>query len=595
MEPDVAGNRPTPPFHTLEGASRLLTQHGLLRLREAGDSPRTPVSRLRKLAAVERSDLLTIVVYGVAIGVASLLVPVAVQSLVNTVAFTPLVQPLVVLSLVVFIGMLSASALKVLQYRVVETLQQRFFVRVVYSAAQALRRADLERAFREHGPRDLMNRFFDTFIVQKAAATLLMDGLSVLLQGGVSLVLLAFYHPALLAFDVVLIGLILFIVFGLGRRAVETAIKESKAKHATAEWLEEMAGALRTFKSPDGFLFGLRRSDALAKSYVAYRKKHFSILLRQVVAAYVLQGLATASLLGLGGYLVIRGQLSLGQLVAAELIVTAVLSNVAKMGKYFESYYDLVASLDKLGSIFDVPLEPESESTLLPRAVRSELNTDGLSFEFDRKPVLRGVSFQVSAGSCVAVLGAEASGKSTLVDLLYGLRRPSSGRVVLDGVDLRGISVDEVRERISVVGRAEVFEGTIEDNLHLGHPAIDARRVEELLTVVGLSEEVASMRDGIRSSVGPSGSRLTSSQRARLSIARALARDTGILIIDEALDAVGPHLFASILRNIRSAFPDLGVLLTTSRSEIAAYADRVVRLEDEQPRTDFSNEEMVGA
>ena len=581
---------PKIPLSDVDRAAHLLEQHGLMRLASSDTTHLPPTARLRALASVERSDLVTIFVYAAAIGLASLAVPAAAQALVNTVAFTSLLQPLIVLSVVVFLGLLAASLLRVLQYRVVETLQQRFFVRVVYSATDALRRADLQTAFRDHGARDLMNRFFDTFIVQKAAATLLMDGMSVLLQGGVSLLLLAFYHPALLAFDVVLIAFILFIVFGLGRGAVDTAIKESKAKHATAEWLEEMAGAIRTFKSPEGFLFGLERSDSLAKLYVGYRKKHFAILLRQVVAGYVLQAFATASLLGLGGYLVIRGQLSLGQLVAAELIVTAVLSNVAKLGKYFESYYDLVASLDKLGHIVDVPAEPIREGRLSSSIDGSDLVVENVQFSYDGRPVLRDVSFQVPLGKSLALLGRDASGKSTLVDILYGLRRPTDGRVRLDGVDLRVLSSETIRKRIAVVGRAEVFEGTVEENIRLGNHALDASAACDLLRVVELESEIARLPNGIVSHTGPSGARLTSSQRARLSIARALARTPSILIIDEALDSVGERTLARMLSNIRTRYPTLAIVLATSRQDVAQYADVTVRLGDEGGTNMSTNE-----
>jgi len=538
-----------------------------------------PVERLRRLAALERGDVVVVVVYAVAIGLVSLAVPIAAQSLVNTVAFTALLQPIVVLSALVLIGLLAAGVLRTLQYKVVETLQQRFFVRTTHDAVRRLTQADVS-AFAEQGAPEVMNRFFDVALVQKTTSTLLLDGLSVVLQGLVSLVLLAFYHPALLAFDVVLFALIAFIVFGLGRGGVSTAIKESKAKYATAAWLEEMATAFRAFKSKESAEFAASRGDALARSYVEARRKHFKILLRQTVASYLLQALATAGLLGLGGWLVIKGQLTLGQLVAAELIVTGVLSSVAKFGKYLESYYDLVSSVDKVGVIVDLPHEREGGAAYAREQGPAHLRVDGVAFSYDGKTqALRDVSFDVSPGARLAVLGTDASGKSTLVDVLYGLRPPSHGRVLLDGVDVRTIPLSDLRRDVVLLGRAEIFDGTVLDNLRLGRDHIGAAAISEALEIVALASEIGDLPDGPLTRLGHTGSRLTSSQAARLTIARGLVAEPRLLIIDEALDGLGTETARKVLRGIASAHHATSVVVFTSREEIANAVGTVLRLD----------------
>lgn len=552
---------------------------GLGSIRSEGATSLPPVERLRRLAGLERGDIGVVVVYAVAIGLVSLAVPIAAQSLVNTVAFTALPQPIVVLSALVLIGLLAAGVLRTLQYKVVETLQQRFFVRTTHDAVQRLTRADV-RAFAEQGAPEVMNRFFDVALVQKTASTLLLDGLSVVLQGAVSLVLLAFYHPALLAFDVVLIVLITFTLFGLGRGGVSTAIKESKAKYATAAWLEEMATAFRAFKSKESAEFAAARGDALARSYVEARRKHFKILLRQTVASYLLQALATASLLGLGGSLVIQGQLTLGQLVAAELIVTGVLSGVAKFGKYLESYYDLVASLDKVGAIVDLPCERKGGAAHARRSEPAQLTLEEVAFSYDGKTqALRDVCFELSPGERLAILGSDASGKSTLVDVLYGLRAPSHGRVLLDGVDVRTIPLSDLRRDIALLGRAEIFDGTVLDNLRLGREHIDASVIAEALDIVALASEIGDLPEGALTRLGHAGSRLTSSQAARLTIARGLVAEPRLLIIDEALDGLGTETARKVLRGIASAHRATSVVIFTSREEIAYAVGTVKRLD----------------
>jgi len=528
---------------------------------------------------LERGDLLVIVVYAVAIGLVSLAVPIAAQSLVNTIAFTALLQPLVVLSVLVLLGLGAAGLLRAMQYRVVETFQQRLFVRTTHEAIARLTQADL-KAFSEHSAPDVMSRFFDVAIAQKTAATLLLDGLSVVLQGGVSLVLLAFYHPALLAFDVVLIALIGFTFVGLGRGGVPSAIKESKTKYATAAWLGEVAGALRVFKSKENAGFAFTRADALARSYVEARRKHFKVLFRQTVASYLLQALATAALLGLGGSLVIKGQLTLGQLVAAELIVTGVLAGVAKFGKYLESYYDLCASIDKIGQIVDLPQEHDAGLLRASPIEPARLKLENVAFSFNEKAqALVDVSFELTPGAHLAVLGGGASGKSTLVDILYGLRKPSHGQILLDGVDARTIALSDLRRDVVLVGQPEIIDGTLLDNLRLGREHLDATAVSEALEVVALREDVGDLEEGALTHLGHAGSRLSSSQAARLAIARSLVASPRLLIIDETFDHLGTDTVRRVLRGIAAGRHPTSVIVFTSREEIAEAVGTVMRLD----------------
>jgi putative ABC transport system ATP-binding protein len=529
-----------------------------------------------RFVALERDDIGSLVVYAVAIGLVSLAVPIAAQSLVNSLAFTALLQPIVVLSLLVLIGLTLAGILRALQHRVVETLQQRFMVRTTHDIITRLRRVDIEE-FQERSATDLVSRFFDAALVQKAGSTLLTDGLSAILQAAVSLVLLAFYHPALLAFDVVLIVLIAVILFGLGRNGTTTSIKESKAKYEIASWLVEVAGALRTFKGKRAGDFAYSKADELAADYVHAREKHFTVVFRQTVSAYVLQALATAALLGLGGVLIVEGQLSLGQLVAAELIVTGVLLSVAKFGKYLESYYDLAASFDKLGAIADLKPERTSDATRAYTDLPATLSVCEVEFSYDGKgAALDPVSFDVLAGTQVAVLANEASGKSTLVDILYGLRSPTRGKVMLDGIDIRSLSPADLRSDVERIGKPEVFAGTVLENLKLGQGKIDAHEVAAALEETGLTDEVAALPEGIATRIGNAGRRLTSSQAARVTVARGILARPRLLIIDGTLDALPEQTASDVLARIKGAQTTLVVM--TSRADIAAQLPHTVTL-----------------
>lgn len=497
---------------------------------------KAPLRRLLDILRPEHRDIRAIIIYSIGIGGLTLAVPVAVQTLVNTVAFGSLLQPLVVISLLLLVGLLIGATMRALQTYTLEIMQRRIFVRVVSDIANRLPFARIEAFDRSHGP-ELVNRFFDVITVQKVSAQLLLDGLAILLQATIGLVVLAFYHPILLAFDIVLIAILMFIVFVLGRGAVRTSIEESYAKYAVAGWLEEIARHPLAFKHSGAIAFALSGADARVRQYIDARGRHFSILFRQMVSAFSLQALASTALLGIGGWLVIEGRLTLGQLVAAELIVTAVVASFAKLGKHLESFYDLMAAVDKLGHLFDLPSEHRAGQSLHNRSGPASLVLEEVSFAFDgARPIIPSLSADIRPGERIGVSGPNGSGKSTLAEILFGLRHPTGGRLALDGIDYREISLVDLRRVIASVQGAELFEGTILENVRLGRDEISTEEVCEALETVGLLNEIRAMPDGLQTRLITDGAPLSSGQASRLQLARAIVGKPRVLIVDESLD-----------------------------------------------------------
>jgi putative ABC transport system ATP-binding protein len=534
----------------------------------------TPYQRLRAMLAGERSTLWVAIIYSVVIGLLSLVVPVAVQSLVNTVAFGSVLQPIVVLTGFVFIALGFSTVLNGLRYYVIELLQRSIFARVSQDFTHRLLRVEAKGFDKHHGP-EVVNRFFDVVTVQKAASTLLIDGLTITMQTVIGMILVALYHPLLLAFDVLLVVAMLFIIFVLGRGAIYTAIKESKAKYAMEAWLEQIAAHLIAFKSPSGAAFAAEHSRHLLEHYLDYRKKHFSILLRQTVGSFALQAIASSILLGIGGYLVIDRQLTLGQLVAAELIVTLMVSGFTKFGKHLETYYDLLAGLDKLGNVVDLPLEREGGEAHITGG-------DPLKIHF-RQMRYKNLSigdFQVASGERLGLMGHNGSGKSTLADLLYGLREPESGVVTINNVDMRDLPLAELRSHVSLVRDVEIFPGTLLDNLRMGQP-LSHDEARQLLERVGLLDEVQLLPNGMNTELHPSGRPLSRVQASRLMIARAIASRPRLLILDDALDQIDRiQEREEVCKVLFDPAAPWTLICVTERPDLLSRCNRLAVLED---------------
>jgi putative ABC transport system ATP-binding protein len=563
----------------------------------AHDHAMTPQRRLLQMVRPDRSDVWSIVVFGLLVAALTLATPIAVQQLVNSVALGGLMQPVVVLALLLFFGLSFSAVLSALQAYVAEIVQRRIFVRVVADLSHRLPRVQLEAFDSQHGP-ELVNRFFDVMTVQKVGATLLLDGVGLMLQTIIGLLVLSFYHPLMLAFSVLLLFGIAIVVFVVGRGAVSTAIAESKSKYAMAGWLEEMARNAAELKSAGGARFAADRADALAHQYLEARTTHYRVVFRQLSGALGMQVFASSALLGLGGGLVIMGQLTLGQLVASELIVTAIVAAFAKLGKHMEGYYDLLAAVDKLGHLFDLPLERMDGEVYEPAGAGASLSFHEVDYAYGRTKVVDGLSFVIAPKERVALVGPIGSGKSTVLDIAIGFRTPNSGYVTLDGIDLRELRLETVRDEVVMVGRHEMIEATIEDNVRLGRAHVSSRAIRTALEEVGLLEEIRQLPDGIATMLSNGGAPLSDGQIIRITLARAIAARPHLILLDESLLDLDDRSRRKVFDTLFDPEAPWTLVVTAVTDEIEERCDRVIRLAgasgSNPPPTEVRSTEVEG-
>ncbi|RMG41704.1 MAG: ATP-binding cassette domain-containing protein [Planctomycetota bacterium] len=546
----------------------------------AGDAEydRDPVQRVWRLMLSEKQDVAIVLVYALVAGLLTLATPIAVEALVSTVAFGRFFQPVVVLALMLFAFLAFQGALIALEKYVLEMIQCRLFARLAADLSFRLPSVDCEHLGKEYLP-ELTNRFFDVVTVQKVIVSLLLDGLGLVLTIVVGMVVLAFYHPTLLAFDVALLSALAMIVFVLGRGALATSISESKWKYKTAAWLEDLARCLHSFKFAGALEYALDRTDRLVFGYLDARLGHFRILMRQIIAALLVQAVSSTLLLALGGWLVIHGQLTLGQLVAAELIVAMIVGALTKLGKEFEGFYDLVASLDKISHITRLPTEtvggllhgfPEG-----PAAVRaSNLSCVGPH----RLHILCPVDFDIQPGERIALMGKSGAGKSLLLDVLFGLRAPETGFATVDGIDPRDCRPDVLRRRVALTRGPEVFAGTVAENVHLGRSDVTLEQVRWALQGVRLLEEVLLLPQGLETPLSSGGDPLSESEARLLTVARAVAGNPGLLLIDGTLDGLADEVLQSVADFLLDRSRPWTMVVVTGRSSLAARCDRRIEL-----------------
>lgn len=472
-------------------------------------------------------ELGPVFLYAIAVGALTLLMPIAVQTLVNTVAFGTLTQPLLVLSLVLLIALGMSSVFSALSTWTVEVIERRFFLRWYLDISSRMSRLARAHENRE----ELVNRLFEVYAAQKSMRSLLVGGLEAILTIAVGLIVLSLYHPILAAFSVMLTLALWFSLSVLGRHGFELARVESVAKYALVARLEELGIGHRAVASSRRLV---RDADARAKTYLKARSDHFRVVFRQRIALWTLQAISMASLLAAGGWLVMQGELTLGQLVAAELIVSGLGLSIAKLGVYVDTAYDLHASAAKLSHL------RHGLETVPPGDAGATLDRGPWSLRLSEG----GRDTRVDGGGVLLVDGDEFAQSELLYELL--LECPTRSRsIMLSDVNVQDVQHESTRAQICFVGRDEVFTGTVFDNASWsGSGKPDRDQVRKALARLGF-------HGALDQELDRSGSPLTSSDLARIGLARALVSDAALVVLDHTLDAFEPEEAARLLDALR--------------------------------------------
>ncbi len=562
--------------HVWMVASQTTPNEGATTTPGSQDKP-SPRVRLVRLLQPDRGDILAVIAFSVAVGVLTLATPIAVQTLVNSIALGGALQPLIIVALLLFLALGFAATLTGIETWVVELIQRRILVRAMGDMATRLTRLNLERSESIDVPEHI-NRFFDVVTLQKVTAKLLIDVLAVALAILVGLTVLAFYHPLLLAFDLLLLVAIALIVFGPLRKGQRTSIAESSAKYAAQGWLEQIARNPVAFKAAGAQQWVFEQADALSRDWIDKRSSHFKTLFTQIAGALGLQVVASTTLLGIGGWLVIQGSLTLGQLVAAELIVTAVVGSVAKMGKHLEDWYDLMAATSKIGSVLDLPLEPSSgERNLEPTG------ESGVALELTNlsSGVGKPISLSIQPGQRVAIRGGCGTGKTALLETLWRLRDPAAGTLKFDGHNAKEIAVDQLRRDAALAAPVEVIRGTVRANVKLQRPFVSNNDVRSALERTGLLEVISSLPEGMSTQLTEKDRSLSRTEVARLMIARAIAGKPRLLLVDDLCDRMSSPRREQVLDALFGEESGWTLVIVSNLPQVLERCDHVIDLGEE--------------
>jgi putative ABC transport system ATP-binding protein len=517
------------------------------------------------------------IIYGVGIGLLSLATPISVQMLINSVANTALPTPLFTLAAILFVLLMFSAMLSAFRAHLMEVFRQRFFAQLV--AEITLRAVHARNPFfSDERSGDLFNRYFEVMNIQKAIPSLLIGLFTIILQSVVGFIVTSFYHPFFLVFNLLFILLAWLIWRVWARGAMTSSVALCHAKYDTAHWLESVGASNGFYKSGRHIAYAIEKSEAMTVAYIDAYRRYFSYSFSQTVSFLVLYAFASAGLLALGGWLVIQGELSIGQLVAAELILSSIFYGVSQLGPYLDTFYDLVAALEELNLLYAIPQEaPGREAAYVEGGgdlVFSGVRIDGI-----------GLECTVSSGAKV-VAAADADTQRAFALLLKRHRRPDSGFVTLGGMDIGALDTYQLRSDVVVLDRPTIVESSILDYLRLANPGQNSRDIMTALEVVGLHRRIGKLPDGVNTILSSTGWPFALPEVMRLKFASALLAQPKILVLsplfeliptvdlDRMFDALRRLPTTTIYFTNRSSFAELDGYLWLGSGEQRVLADR---------------------
>ena len=340
-----------------------------------------------------------------------------------------------------------------------------------------------------------------------------------------------------------------------------------------------------------------RRWEEQLAGYVAASFRVLSLGNWASQGVQLISKIVTALTLYFGALLVIGGSLTVGELVAFNMLAGRVAQPVLRLAQLWQDFHQARLSIARLGDILNTAPEPAyTPGRATPPPIKGTIAFDHVDFRYrlDGPQILHDVSITVPAGQVVGIVGASGSGKSTLAKLVQRLYVPEAGRILIDGVDLALVDVAWLRRQVGVVLQENVlFNRTVRDNIALADPAMAMERIVHAAKLAGAHDFILELPEGYDTMVGERGASLSGGQRQRIAIARALVGDPRILIFDEATSALDYESERLIQDNMRSIVRGRTVLIIAHRLSTVRNADRILTLERGRLVEDGSHDELI--
>jgi ABC-type bacteriocin/lantibiotic exporter with double-glycine peptidase domain len=538
--------------------------------------------KLFRLLRLDGKEITALYLLSILSGLIQLSLPLGIQAIINFAIVATgrkqLPASMWVLILLVVLGVLFTGMLKINQMKIVEKIQQKIFTRFSFEFSYRIPKLNVKSIDQYHLP-ELVNRFFDIPTLQKSMAKLLLDIPTAVIQLCFGLILLAFYNSVFIVFGIILLVVLYLILYISSPKGFEASLEESNYKYDIAGWIQEIARGIKTFKFFNKFNLHVEKTNFFLEGYLHARNRHFQILKLQYWSLVVFKILITASMLIVGGILLIRQEINIGQFIAAEIIILTIMNAVEKLIVSLETVYDLLTSVEKINKITEKPIDEEGSYEFIKKQ-GIEIEAKNLSFGFEKNDILQNINFYIKRGQKVAITGDGDSGKTVLLRLLTGVFQDFKGDLSFDQIPINNYNLNTLRNHIGIyMQKQDIFSASLWENITLGNAEIKEQDVLDVFKIVGLDNFYKSLKKGFDTHLEPTGKQLSSSNVQKLLIARSLLNQPALLLLDEPMKLIAAD-DKQYLQNYLFGLKDVTIIFTTNDPSLISKSEMVIHLEN---------------
>jgi ATP-binding cassette subfamily B protein len=536
------------------------------------------IRKIFKLLWLDKKDITDIYIYSIFAGLVSLSLPLGIQSIIGFVMAADMSTSIAILIALVLLGTFFNGWLQVKQLEIVEKIEQKIFVRYGMEYAQRLPKLDISKLDSYHLP-ELVNRFFDVSSLQKSLHKLLVDIPASVIQILFGTILLAFYHPLFIAFGLMLLLIVILILRYTSNRGFKTSMETSDYKYKTVGWFEEMARSIKSFKYAKETSLHLEKTDNIISDYIRARTSHFKILKVQYWSMISFKLLIIAAMLILGVTLLLQQQINIGQFIASDIVIIAIIASVEKLIVNMDQVYESLTAVEKINKVAQADLEPNGSLKLNTDVKAISIRFEDVSFGYTKDNLqLKEINLNVKKGEWLMIRGGSGAGKTTLLRLLTGAFQDFYGKILVDDIPIRNYDFQSLRNQMSMLlGQQNIFQGTVRENLSLNNADVDLSNIIEMSELTGLQKYIESLPFGYDSLLDPVGKRIPAQIRQQLLMTRALVGKHSLVLMETPFKYLDQNQIDKLVTKLKS--DGSTVIITSENSYCEKFADQIVVLE----------------
>lgn len=453
-------------------------------------------------------------------------------------------------------------------------------------------------------------RFFDNSKTGELVSRIMTDvegvrnlvgtGFAQMIGGGlaaiISLVLLISISPMMTLYvllPVLIFGLVSLKAFGKIRPIFR---ERGKINAQVTGRLTETLGGIRVIKGFNAEAQEIKSFEKGVEELFLNVKASLTATSFVTSAGALLLGLASAGIMGIGGYMIMEGKMTFGDFLAFTLYLGFMIAPIVQMSNIGSQLTEAFAGLDRTEEIMNMPLEADDKKrTVTLDSIHGSITFDQVSFAYESgKEVVKGISFEAPAGSVTALVGTSGSGKTTIAGLVATFLNPDAGVIYLDGKDLQTITLESFRSQLGVVLQDDfLFEGTIRENILFPRPEASLEQLEKAVKAAHVNEFTDRFEDGLDTLIGERGVKLSGGQRQRIAIARAILADPRILILDEATSNLDTESEAMIQSSLKELMKGRTTFVIAHRLSTIRQADQILVIEQGKLVEQGKHEELL--